>query len=265
MPHIEAADGTRLYYYDGGGAGPVAVFVHAWSLSSTMWEYQVAAFREAGYRCIALDRRGHGRSDVPGTGYDLDTLAGDLAGLLDRLDLRQVVFVAHSLGTLELTRYLTRYGTGRVDRAAYVGGMAPGRVPPERLEAIVAALRADRPKWFHDGAAAYFATSGTGAWLSPALVDDAVRSILVTPLEVQIATLQPMGADLQGELRSIDIPTLVVHGDADASAAIDLTGRPTAALLPNSRLEVYPGAPHGLYVTEKDRLNKELLAFAAAA
>jgi len=136
-------------------------------------------------------------------------------------------------------------------------------VPPERLEAIVAALRADRPKWFHDGAPAYFATSGTGAWLSPALVDDAVRSILVTPLEVQTATLQAMGADLQAELRSIHIPTLVVHGDADASAAIDVTGRPTAALLPNSRLEVYPGAPHGLYVTEKDRLNKELLTFAA--
>ncbi|HEY4421254.1 MAG TPA: alpha/beta hydrolase [Pseudonocardia sp.] len=264
MPHIEATDGTRLYYYDGGGTGPVAVFVHAWSLSSTMWEYQVAAFREAGYRCIALDRRGHGRSDVPGTGYDLDTLAGDLAGLLDQLDLRRVVFVAHSLGTLELTRYLTRYGTGRVDRAAYVGAMTPGRVTPERLEAIAAGLRADRPKWFHDGAPAYFATSSTGAWLSPALVDDAVRSILLTPLEVQSATLQAMGTDMQAELRSIDIPALVVHGDADASAPIDFTGRPTAALLPNSRLEVYLGAPHGLYVTEKDRLNKELLAFAAA-
>jgi pimeloyl-ACP methyl ester carboxylesterase len=159
MPHIEATDGTRFYYYDGGGTGTVAVFVHAWSLSSTMWEYQLAAFREAGYRCIALDRRGHGRSDVPGTGYDLDTLAGDLA---------------------------------------------------------------------------------------------------------QTDTPQAMGTDLQAELRSIDIRTLVVHGDADASAPIDFTGRPTAALLPNSSSEVHSGAPHGLYVTEKDRLSKELLAFGAA-
>jgi non-heme chloroperoxidase len=272
MPHIEASDGTRLFYYD-GGTGPVAVFVHAWSLSSAMWEYQVAAFREAGYRCVALDRRGHGRSDVPGSGYDLDTLAGDLATLLDRLDLRRVTFVAHSMGTVELTRYLAGYGSGRAERAAYVGAMTPcllrrddnpGGLDPHHFERTAAALRADRPRWFHEGAAAYFATGGTGAWVSAALVDEAVRSILATPLEVQTDTLRTLGSDLRADLRSIDIPTLVVHGDADASAPIDLTGRPTAALLPSSSLEVYAGAPHGLYVTEKDRLNKDLLAFAAA-
>ncbi|MBO0873938.1 MAG: alpha/beta hydrolase [Pseudonocardia sp.] len=248
--------------------------MHSWSYSSSIWEYQFQRFLDAGFRCVAMDRRGHGRSDEPGVGYDLDTLADDLAGLFEHLDLRGVTLVGHSMGTMEITRYLARHGTTRVTGAAYLGAMTPylaksddnpGGLEPHFLDAIIRALKEDRPKWFSDGAPAYFATGTTGSWVSEALVDDAIQSILRTPLEVQIACLRIVfGSDLRAELRSIEIPTLVLHGDADVSAPIDLTGRPTAALLPNSRLLVYPGAPHGLYVTERDRITNDLLEFARA-
>jgi non-heme chloroperoxidase len=270
MPFIRTSDGTDLFYKD-WGSGPTVVFCHAWSLSSAMWEYQFAALRNAGMRCVAFDRRGHGRSDVPNAGYDLDTLAGDIATVVEHLDLREITLVAHSMGTLEITRYMAAHGTDRVARAVYVGTMAPGLVhgqdAPTGLEkvmdATLADLQTDRPKWFHDSAPAYFATDGTGAWVSQALVDDAIRTILEPPLEVQVECLRTVfDADLRADLRGIGVPALVVHGDRDVSAPIDLTGRPTAALLPGSRFEVYRGAPHGLYVTEQDRLTRDLLAFA---
>lgn len=262
MPYFETADSTRLFYKD-LGAGPPVVLVHAWSLSSAMWEYQLPVLVDAGHRCVAMDRRGHGRSDVPGRGYDLDTLADDLAALLERLDLHEVTLVAHSMGTCEITRYLARHGSGRVARAVYLGAMTPhlaGVVGSEFIEATIAEQHADRPKWFRDGAPGYFAVPRSG--VSDALVDDGVTSILATPLEVQTACFRAMATtDLTADLAAVDVPTLVIHGDADASAPIDVTGRPTVALLPDARFEVYPGAPHGLYVTERERLAKDLLGF----
>lgn len=269
MPFHETADGTRLFAKD-WGAGPAVVFAHAWSLDSSMWEYQFQAFLEAGFRCVAMDRRGHGRSDVPGHGYDLDTLADDLAGLLDRLDLGDVTLVAHSMGTLEITRYLARHGSGRVARAAYVGAMTPmltrsddnpHGIPAEYAGSVVADLRTDRPAWFHASAPGYFATAGTP--VSEATVADGVRQILATPLEVQVRCFRTIfGSDLRADLAAVDVPTLVMHGDADQSAPIDLTGRPTAALLRGSRFELCAGEGHGLYVTAKERVTAELLDFA---
>ena len=154
MPTHETTDGTRLFHIDVGD-GPPVLLVHAWSLSSAMWEYQVRALVAAGFRCVAMDRRGHGRSDVPGSGYDLDTLADDLAGLVGDLDLRELTVVAHSMGTCEVTRYLARHGTGRVARAAFLGPMTPylaGAVGEAFVEGMIADLVADRPRWFHDAA-----------------------------------------------------------------------------------------------------------------
>jgi pimeloyl-ACP methyl ester carboxylesterase len=196
---------------------------------------------------------------MPATGYDLDTLAGDLADLIEHLDLSEVTLVAHSMGTCEATRYLARRDTGRVTRAVFVGSMTPhlaAAVGEEFVEGLVEQLRADRPKWFHDGAPGYFATGGTGSWVSQALVDDGIRRILTTPLEVQIACLRAFACtDLTTDLQRIGIPIQVVHGDADASAPIDITGRPTAQLLPRARFTLIEGAPHGLYVTAKDTLH----------
>ncbi len=264
MPSFRAADGTRLFYTDTGtGTGPTVLLVHAWSLAGDMWEYQVTDLVAAGHRCVAMDRRGHGRSDVPATGYDLDTLAGDLADLIEHLDLSEVTLVAHSMGTCEATRYLARRDTGRVNRAVFVGAMTPylaGAVGGAFVEGLVEQLRADRPKWFHDGAPGYFATDGTGSWVSRALVEDGIRRILSTPLEVQIACLRAFATtDLTTDLHRIDIPVSVVHGDADVSAPIDITGRPTAKLLPRARFIPLEGAPHGLYVTAKDTLNAVIM------
>ncbi len=267
MPFHTATDGTRLFHLDVGD-GPPVLLVHAWSLSSAMWEYQVRTLVAAGFRCVAMDRRGHGRSDVPGTGYDIDSLADDLAGLAEHLDLRDLTVVAHSMGTCEVTRWLARPATDRVARVAFLGSMTPhlaGAVGEAFVEAMIADLVADRPRWFHEGAHAYFATDGTGSWVSRALVDDGIRAILATPLEVQVACLRTFATtDLTADLRAIRLPVLVLHGDADASAPIDLTGRPTAKLLRNGRFRLVEGAPHGLYVTARSTVDEELLAFAGS-
>lgn len=262
MPYLDAPDGTRLFYKD-VGTGPPVVALHSWSLSSAMWEYQLPLLVAGGHRVVALDRRGHGRSDVPGTGYDLDTLADDVHALIEALDLDTFTFMAHSMGTCEVVRYLTRHGSGRVDRAVLLGAMTPhfvGFVGEAMVEAVIADLHTDRPAWFRDGVDAYFARPASG--VSQALADDGVVTILATPLEVQAACMRSFTAtDLTAELGAVDIPVLVVHGDVDASAPLDITGRPTAALIPGARLEVYEGAPHGLYVTHRDRLAADVAAF----
>jgi non-heme chloroperoxidase len=190
VPFFDAPDGTPLFYSDLGD-GPPVVLVHSWSFHSSMWEYQVQALLAAGHRCVAMDRRGHGRSDHSHGGYDLDTLAGDVAALLTHLDLDAVTLVAHSMGTCEITRYLARHGCDRVARAAYLGAMTPyfaGAAGQEAVEATIAALCADRPQWFRAGADVYFAFPGSG--VSQALVDDGVTTILTTPLAVQVACLR---------------------------------------------------------------------------
>lgn len=232
MPDLQATDGTRLFYKD-LGRGPAVLFVHAWSLDSSMWEYQVVALLEAGYRCIALDRRGHGRSDVASAGYDLDSLAGDLATLIDRLVLS---------GTIT---------------------PGPGTAGAALAERTIAELRADRPGWFRAGADAYFALPESG--ISPAQTDDTLVHILQPPLEVQEACVRTMFTlDATDELRELDVPVLPLHGDRDASAPLEITARPTAALLPRSELRVYAGAGHGLYVTHRDRFHRDLLDFFAS-
>jgi pimeloyl-ACP methyl ester carboxylesterase len=268
MPYFETSDGTQLFYKD-IGSGPPVVLVHSWSLSSDMWEYQIPALVESGYRCIAMDRRGHGRSDASTSGYGLTLMADDLAALIDRLDLRGATMLAHSMGTCETVRYLGRRGSDRVARAILLGSMTPyleGAVGREFVDAWITQLRTDRPRWFQESAPAYFAREGTGSWVSDALIADGVVTILRTPLEVQIDCVRTLtGTDLTGDLSAIDVPVLLVHGDADASAPIDITARPTAKLLARSELVVYEGAGHGLYVSDKDRLHPAILEFVGRA
>jgi pimeloyl-ACP methyl ester carboxylesterase len=263
---IETADRTRLAFTDWGEGSPV-VFVHAWALPSPMWDYQRTALSRRGLRCIAYDRRGHGRSGLARGGYDCDTLADDLATLLSALDLNDVTLVGHSFGCSEIVRYLTRHGSGRVARIALVAPAAtpfvmktadnPNGVPSEKLELFRAAIGQDFPKWLEDGKKAFF-TADT----SPALQDWVKQLMLTTPLWVALECNRIMtSTDFRGELPRISVPTLIVHGDRDASAPIDFTGRPTAAPIPHARFKVYEGAPHGLFLTHRDRLNADLLDF----
>jgi non-heme chloroperoxidase len=275
MPFLTISDGTDLFYSDWGDPqGRPVVFAHAWALSGDMWHQQVPDLVDAGLRCIVYDRRGHGRSDRPGHGYDFDTLAADLAGLVDHLDLTNAILVGHSMGAGEVVRYVTNNGT---DRAAGIVLSAPtlpallrtddnpGGVDKEVFEEGWRVMRVDIGRWmanFTNGDFnVYFGTArpmseDVGAWTRRQIVD--------TPLTVALACQRSMvEADFRAELRRLDLPTLIIHGDVDTSAPLEITARPTAALVPGSRLVLIEGAGHGLYASAAAPYNIELLRFIA--
>jgi non-heme chloroperoxidase len=267
---VRTGDGVGLFHRDWGGAGrPPVVFVASWSLPSDSWAYQMLALSEAGLRCVAYDRRGHGRSDDPGRGFDFDTLADDLAAVMEALDLRGATLVGFSMGAGEVVRYLARHGAaGRVSRAVLVGGTTPmlarapdnpGGADPALFEAFRReALMRDFPGWI-DANMVPFVTPDTPPGLRNWVRDMALRASPKALLECHRALT---AADFRAELRAVAVPTLVVHGERDMTCPLELTGRPTAALVPGARLHVYEGAPHGLFLTHMDRLNADLLAFA---
>lgn len=263
---IETRDGVRLFLRDWGEGRPV-VFVHGWSLASDAWQYQMIDLSGRGLRCVAYDRRGHGRSSDPGRGFDYDSLADDLAEVLDRLDLRRVVLVGQSMGAGDAVRYLTRHGAGRVDRLVLVSPATPFllKAPdnPDGVErrvfdAIRAKLCTDLPKWMADNAPPYFLPETppvTFQWGSRISYQASLKA-LVDGYRTLTET------DLRPDLRALATPTVVIHGDRDASAPLDFTGRRTAALIPGAELRVYEGAPHGLYITHRERLNRDLAEIA---
>ena len=265
---IRAKDGTRLFHRD-WGEGPAIVFAASWALSSEMWAYQVAHLSDAGFRCVAYDRRGHGRSDVPATGYDMDTFADDLASVIETLDLRDVILVGHSSGGAEVVRYMGRHGTSRVRKAVLMAAVTPCLLqkpdnphgaPQAYFDATMAQWAKDFPQWADDNTAPFFTpetSPGMVAWLRDQL--------LATPVPVATATMRAVVArDLRPDLAKIDRPVLVMHGTKDASAPIDMTGRPTAAGIRGAELKVYEGAPHGLFVTHMAEVNRDLEAFIRA-
>lgn len=272
MPQHTTEDGTRLVYDDLGEGEPV-VLVHGWSLDRTCWEHQVPALLAAGRRCLAYDRRGHGRSDVPAQGYDADTLADDLAGLMTGLDVRDATLVSHSMGAGELVRYLARYGADRVARVVLLAPTTPMLLAtdthpvgltPEMVDAALAEFADDRAQWFTERRDEFFALGSGDDRVSEAYAEHTVRICLTTPAHVQLACQRTLlSTDFRADVAACPVPTLVLHGDADASAALELTGRPTAELLPDVELRVYPGAPHGLYATHAAEVNADLLAFGA--
>jgi non-heme chloroperoxidase len=269
-PHhfLDVGDGTSLFFKDWGGGRPV-VFVSAWGLQSDFWVYQMTSLADQGLRCIALDRRGHGRSSQPDHGYDFDTLADDLSVLLEHLDLRDVTLVGHSMGCAEVVRYLARYGAARIGRAVLIATVTPCTVKTPAnpsgvdrsvLEAGRAMLRRDFPRTVAEAAPGFFGASNpvseaTKSWWTGMILQCSLRGLL----QLHHAFTE---TDFRPELRAIPVPTLLVHGDSDVSTPLERTGRPSAALIARSRLEVYPGAAHGLVVTHVDRLNADLLSFA---
>jgi len=271
MPYLHSTDGTTLFFRDWGAGEPV-VFVHGWDLNSDMWEYQLPALADEGLRCIAYDRRGCGRSDQPGDGYDFDTLADDLAAVVDHLDLRGVTLVSHSMGSGEVARYLTRHGADRVARVALISptlpylrrdATNPEGVDPAAFEQIVAALRADRPGFLTDLAPAALGIGLPGVEVSAALADWALSLFLTSSPKASIDTVRThTETDLRDDMASFTVPTLIVHGDRDALVPIEVSGRRAAQLIPDCTLEVYENASHWPFVTHRERLNEQLIAFA---
>ena len=263
---LRTADRTRLFYRDWGHGTPL-VFLSGWTLNSDMWAYQMEPLSRLGCRCIAYDRRGHGRSSDPGRGYDFDTLADDLDSVLSTLDLSNVTLVAHSIASGEAVRYLTRHGSARVARIAFIAPAAtpyllktednPNGIDGALFEQGRAALSRSFPDWIEANAAPYF-----GPGVSRAPLDWTIRMMLQTSHQamLELAHVQTI-TDFRAELARVRVPSLVVHGDRDASAPLELTGRPTAALIAGASLNVYEGAGHGLYFTHAEKLNQDLLAF----
>jgi non-heme chloroperoxidase len=268
-PFIETRDGARLFHLD-WGTGKQVVFLHAWGLNADLWEYQMVELVDRGLRCVAFDRRGHGRSSDPGRGYDFDTLADDVAAVLDHLDLRDVTLVGHSMGGGEIARYLSRHGKARIARTVLVSTVTPivGRKPdypegtdPRNYQALVAGLKNDRPAILTGGVPLF-----TGAReVSPAMTQWIATQFLRASARGTIECMRAIGdADFRADLRAFTMPTLIVHGDADRLNPLDKTGRKTAAAIRGSELKVYEGGPHGLTITDRDRFTQDLLAFISA-
>jgi pimeloyl-ACP methyl ester carboxylesterase len=263
---IMTAQGAALFYRDWGAGYPV-LFLAGWTLTSDMWAYQMEPLCRQDFRCVAYDRRAHGRSSDPGRGYDYDTLADDLADVIQALALENVTLVAHSFASGEVVRYLTRHGSGRIARVVLVAPAAipfllqtddnPVGVPAQVFEQARNAFLSDFAGWAEDNAEPYF-VPGT----SRATIEWTIRMMTQTSLKaagelnrIQVAT------DFRPELARLDVPVLILHGDRDASAPLEVTGRPAATQIPGARLVVYEGAPHGLYFTHKERLNLDIVHF----
>jgi non-heme chloroperoxidase len=274
MAWFRAKDGAALYFKD-WGAGPPVVFSHGWPLSSDSWEGQMSFLASHGYRCVAHDRRGHGRSTQPWAGNDMDTYADDLAGLLESLDLKEAVLVGFSAGGGEVARCIGRHGTKRVKKAALISAVPPlmlktaanpGGLPIETFDAIRAGTLADRSQLYKDIAGGpFFGANRPGAKVSQGMIDwfwlqgmqaghkntyDCIRAFSET--------------DFTKDLKKFDVPTLIVHGDDDQVVPIGASALQSSALVKHSTLKIYPGAPHGLTETHKDQLNEDLLAFLKA-
>jgi non-heme chloroperoxidase len=273
MPYLNTSDATALFFRDWGHGDPI-LFVHGWGLNSDMWEYQLPALVDQGFRCVAYDRRGCGRSDQPGDGYDFDTLADDLAAVIEHLDLRDLTIVAHSMGSAEVARYLTRHGDERVARVALISPTLPylqhdetnpEGVDPAAAEGIVAALRADRPGYLAALAPAAVGAGLPGVSISDALVSWGVSLFMASSPKASIGTARlHVATDLRDDMASFTMPTLIVHGDSDALVPVDVSGRRAAAMIDDCRLVVYEHASHWPFVTHRERLNGELVAFAGA-
>ena len=267
---IESRDGTRIHFRDWGSGRPI-VFVAPWALCSDWWDIPVASLSERGWRCVTFDRRGHGRSDDPCHGYDFDTLADDIAAVLDGLDLQNVVLAGHSLGGAEVVRYLTRYRGHRVTHAVLIAPTTPftmktddnpGGTPRENLVKTRESFRHDFPHLVAQAAPDFFGvsqnpvSSETMDWWSRQIVDRCSIQVLSELFRVMTET------DFRPELRTVRTPTLILHGAIDRSARLESTGRPTHELIAGSQLSVYEDAAHALPLTHTDRMLTEIVAFA---
>ncbi|NKQ69301.1 alpha/beta hydrolase [Rhizobium sp. UPM1132] len=263
-------DGTSLYFKD-WGTGPAVVFSHGYPLSSDAWEDQMFFLLQNGYRVIAHDRRGFGRSSQPSGGYDYDTFADDLAQLVEALDLREATFVGHSMGGGEVARYVARHGQSRVAKVAFVSSVTPfllktatnpNGAPKELFDTFRAAVQANRSQWNLDVTMPYYSFNRPGAHVSEGLRESYWRQGQATGL---LAAYHALGAfsetDFRDDLRKITVPALVVHGSDDQIVPLEISAKLTAGLVPDAKLIVYEGGSHGLLHVDKDRLNADLLAF----
>ena len=270
MSTITVKDGTQIYYKDWGSGQPV-VFSHGWPLTGDAWESQMVFLASRGYRCVAHDRRGHGRSSHPWNGNEMDTYADDLAELCKELDLKGATMVGHSTGGGEVARYIGRHGTDRVAKAVLVGAVTPLMLktptnpiglPMEVFDSIRAGVSADRSQFFRDLTTSFYGANRQGAKVSQGMRDAFWLQGMMGGLKNEIDCVKAFSeTDFTGDLKKFNVPTLIIHGDDDQIVPIRASAMLSSKLVKNATLKVYPGGPHGLADTHKDQLNADLLAF----
>jgi non-heme chloroperoxidase len=263
-------DGTKIYYKD-WGSGPVVTFSHGWPLSADAWDAQMIALGKQGYRVIAHDRRGHGRSDQTWHGNDMDTYADDLATLLDTLDVKDATMVGHSTGGGEVARYIGRHGTARVAKAVLISAVPPHMLqtptnpvaaPMSVFDGLRAGLLSDRAQFYRDFPMVFYGYNKPGGRISQGQIDSFFMQAMMGSIEAQYDCFAALSeTDFTDDLKKMAIPTLLLHGTADQVVPIDIASRKSIHVLPRGALVEIAGPPHGMCVTHADRVNEELLKF----
>ncbi len=270
MPTIRTRDNTEIYYKDWGSGQPV-VFSHGWPLDADAWEDQMFFLASRGYRCIAHDRRGNGRSSQSWTGNDLDTYADDLAALVEALDLHDAIHVGHSTGGGEVARYIGRHGTKRVAAAVLVSAICPlmlktpanpEGLPMEAFDQLREGVRKDRSQFFKDLSGPFYGANRPGSTVSQGVRDEFWLQGMIAGFPACYDCIKVFSeTDTTEDLKKFDVPTLIIHGDDDQIVPIVASALKSSKIVPNAQLKIYEGAPHGLPTTLKDRLNSDLLEF----
>lgn len=274
MPFINSIQNNeepvKIYYEDLGKGKPV-VFIHGWPLSGSMWEYQVTQLPQQGLRCIVYDRRGFGKSDRPFSSYDYDTLAGDLKSLLDELDLSDVTLVGFSMGGGEIAKYFSLYGGARVSKVVLVSAVVPymlqtdsnpDGVPQEIFDTMLKGMVDDRPSFLESFNKDFYGAGLLNHPVSEAYLNSALNKAMdASPIATIACAKSFSSTDFRQDVLKINVPTLIIHGDQDKTVPMKATGEQTAKLISGAVFKVYEGAPHGLWFTEKERLNQDLVDF----
>ncbi len=273
MSTIKTKDNISLFYKDWGEGQPV-VFSHGWPLNGDAWDEQMMFFSSRGYRAIAHDRRGHGRSSQTWQGNDMDTYADDLAQLIEQLDLKQAILVGHSTGGGEVTRYIGRHGSKRVAKAALIGAVPPrllksaanpGGLPLEVFDGIRASVANDHSQFYKDFCAPFYGANRSGSRVSQGLADQFWLQCMQVSFKAAFDCIKAFSeTDFTEDLKRFDVPTLVLHGDDDQIVPFNVSGALSSKLIENATLKVYPAAPHGLTTTHREQFNADLLAFIKA-